>query len=103
MTGAESFLRRALGTTAFGVNHLRLPPNFEGPTHDETASGQEEVDVVLEGDGMMALDGESLELRPGRAIRVEPGVWRGVAAGPGGVTLIAIGARPGSYEPRGPF
>jgi hypothetical protein len=39
---------------------------------------------------------------PGGAVRF---VRRelGVEAGPDGLTMVAVGARRGSYEPRGPF
>lgn len=33
----------------------------------------------------------------------DPETTRQPAAGPDGMTMIAIGARRGSYEPRGPF
>ena len=36
-------IRRALGTTAFGINEFRMPAGFEGPEHDEVETGHEEV------------------------------------------------------------
>ena len=36
-------IRRALGTTAFGINELRMPAGFEGPEHDEVETGHEEA------------------------------------------------------------
>lgn len=36
-------IRRALGTTAFGINELRMTAGFEGPEHDEVETGYEEV------------------------------------------------------------
>ena len=44
-------IRRALGTTAFGINEVRLPAGFEGLEHDEIETGHEEVYVVLDGGG----------------------------------------------------
>ena len=44
-------IRRALDTTAFGINELRMPAGFEGPEHDEVETGHEEVYIVLEGGG----------------------------------------------------
>jgi hypothetical protein len=35
--------------------------------------------------------------------RFDPDTTRQLAAGPDGFTTVAIGARRGSYEPRGPF
>ena len=40
------FVRRQLGVEAFGVNWFELPPNSEGREHDETGTGQEEVNIV---------------------------------------------------------
>jgi hypothetical protein len=36
-------IRRALGTNAFGLNEIRMPPAFEGPEHVESETGHEEV------------------------------------------------------------
>jgi len=36
-------------------------------------------------------------------LRFDPGTTRVPVAGPDGMTMIAVGARRGSYEPRGPF
>jgi hypothetical protein len=37
------------------------------------------------------------------ALRFDPETVRQPVAGPDGLTMIAIGARRGSYEPHGPF
>lgn len=102
--GAVRFVRRALDARAFGINQLDLLAGFAGPQHDEVESAQEEVYVVLAGSGTLALDGEHVELRPGRFVRVAPSVSRQLTAGPDGLTIIAIGAPlGGGYQPRGPF
>ena len=49
--GAVRFVRRELGVEAFGINWFEIPPNAQGHEHDETRSGQEEVSVVVRGDG----------------------------------------------------
>jgi hypothetical protein len=36
-------VRKALGSTAFGLNFFDLPPDTEGHAHDETGGDQEEV------------------------------------------------------------
>lgn len=90
--GAVRFVRRALDARAFGINQLDLLAGFAGPQHDEVESAQEEVYVVLAGSGTLALDGEHVELRPGRFVRVAPSVSRQLAAGPDGLTIVAIGA-----------
>jgi hypothetical protein len=49
------------------------------------------------------VDGEDVPVRVGTFLRFDPGTTRCPVAGPDGMTFIAIGARPGSYEPHGPF
>lgn len=102
--GAVRFLRRALGATAFGINHFTLPPGTSGLEHDETASGQEEVMLVLEGSGTLSVDGEEVELAPGVAVRLDPSARRCPVAGQDGLVFVTIGApRTEPYVPRGPF
>ena len=96
-------VRVALGVSAFGINHIHLPPDGRGKEHDESATGQEEVYFVLDGDGVMAVDGELVELRPNRYVFVPPGTTRQVQAGANGVSYICVGAPPGrGYEPPQP-
>jgi hypothetical protein len=42
-------------------------------------------------------------VRAGSFLRFDPGTTRCPVAGPEGMTMIAVGVRPGSYEPHGPF
>jgi uncharacterized cupin superfamily protein len=99
--GSVRFVRRALGVEAFGVNWFELPPDVEGHEHDETESGQEEVNIVIAGSGRWRIDGEEIPVRVGTALRFDPEAKRVPISGPDGMTFIAIGARRGSYEARG--
>jgi quercetin dioxygenase-like cupin family protein len=101
--GAVRFMRKRLGAQAFGVNWFELPPDAEGIEHDESGSAQEEVNIVVKGSGCWRVEGEEVAVREGTFIRFDPGTTRCAVAGPDGLTFIAIGARRGSYEPRGPF
>jgi len=101
--GAVRFVRRELGVEAFGVNWFTLPPNTEGREHDESESGQEEVNVIVEGSGWYRIEGEEIPVRVGSFLRFDPSTTRCPIAGPDGMTMIGIGARRGSYEPRGRF
>ena len=101
--GAVRFVRRELGVEAFGINWFELPPNTEGREHDESQSGQEEVNVVVRGSGVYRIDGVDVAVRTGSILRFDPETTRVPVAGPEGMTMIGIGARRGSYEPRGPF
>jgi len=101
--GAVRFVRRELGVEAFGINWYEIPPNTEGREHDEQESGQEEVNVVIRGSGVYRIDGEEVPVREGMFLRFDPETTRMPIAGAEGLTMIAIGAPRGSYEPRGPF
>jgi uncharacterized cupin superfamily protein len=101
--GAVRFLRRHLGVEAFGINWFELPPNSEGREHDEANSQQEEVTVVIRGSGVYRVDGDEIPVRAGTFLRFDPETRRVPVAGPDGLTMLAVGARRGSYDPRGPF
>ena len=99
--GFAHLVRPALGITAFGVNVMDLPPDYETKAHDEGASGQEELYVGLAGSGAVVVDGgERLAVDPESAVRVSPGVSRTLASGPDGLRVLIVGAPPGrAYEP----
>ena len=101
--GAVRFVRRALGVEAFGINWFELAPNAEGHEHDESGTGQEEVSVVVRGSGHWRVEGEDVPVREGSFVRFDPETTRRPVAGPDGMTFVSVGARRGSYEPRGPF
>ena len=101
--GAVRFVRRELGVEAFGVNWFEIPPGMAGLEHDESDTEQEEVNVIVRGDGVYRVDGEEIPVRVGTFCRFDPDTTRQVVAGPDGLTMVAIGVRRGSYEARGPF
>ena len=101
--GAVRFVRRELGVEAFGINWFEVAANMSGPEHDETETQQEEVNVVVTGSGVFRVDGEDIPFTAPVAFRFDPETMRRVTAGPDGLTMVAVGARRGSYEPRGPF
>src|SRR5436305_13073492 len=91
--GAVRFVRRRLGCEAFGVNWFEIPPNTEGREHDETASGQEEANVIVAGSGAYRIDGEEVAARPVTFVRFDLDTTRCPVAGPYGISMSAIGAR----------
>jgi mannose-6-phosphate isomerase-like protein (cupin superfamily) len=85
------FARTAIESEHVGVSHFRYAPgrrSNRGHTHTE----QEEVYVVLSGSGRVKLDDELVDVRPWDVVRVAPGTFRGFAAGPEGLELLAIGS-----------
>jgi mannose-6-phosphate isomerase-like protein (cupin superfamily) len=101
--GAVRFVRRHLGVEAFGINWFEIPPGSDGREHNEQETRQEEVIVVVRGSGSYRVDGQEVPVRVGTVIRFDPETTRVPMAGPEGLTFVAVGARRGSYEPRGPF
>ena len=98
--GVVKKTRKALGAQAFGFNWFELPPGLKGREHDETDSGQEEVMLVVSGSGRLRVDGEEIELRPGRFVRLDPETTRCPVAGDAGLTFVTFGAPVGGgYEP----
>ena len=85
------FARNAIESEHIGVSHFRYAPgrrSNRGHSHTE----QEEVYVVLSGSGRVKLDDELADVRPWDVVRVAPGTFRGFAAGPEGLELLAIGS-----------
>ena len=101
--GAVRFVRHELGVEAFGINWFEVPANMEGREHNESDSGQEEVNVIVRGSGVYRIEGEEVPFAAGTIFRFDPETTRQPVAGPDGFAMVAIGARRGSYEPRGPF
>ena len=93
-------VRRAVGGKAFGFNYFTLPPGVEGREHDHAEQNQEEVYFVVRGGGVMRIDGEEIELKPGRFVRVDPSSTRMPVAGDEGLEFVTFGAPlEGGYEP----
>lgn len=86
------FAKDALDAERTGLSHHRLKPTKRQPfghRHEQA----EEIFVVLGGSGRVKLDDEVVEVEPLDAIRVAPGVTRAFEAGPGGLEVLAVGAR----------
>jgi len=92
---------RTLGVSAFGINQIELPPGGEGPMHDHAADGQEEVYVIVRGDGTIRLDGTEERLEPGKYVFVSPDQKRQMVAGDEGLAWVGVGCKPGAYGPEG--
>ncbi len=67
--------RAELGVTSFGVQIVRLPPDFaDYPEHDHAEDGQEEVYMALSGSGQIEVEGERIDLTPDMLVRVGAGL-----------------------------
>jgi hypothetical protein len=95
--------RASLGVTAWGMQVMTLPPEWDGyPNHQHGAAvadaNQEEVYIPLAGSGVLDADGEVFELRPGMMARVGPEQLRRIVPGPEGIRFVALGGVPGSFR-----
>jgi len=82
-----------LGLHAFGINVRASDEAGELVNeHDETATGQEELYVVLDGSVTFEVDGEAVDAQPGTLLAVGPGSRR-KATGHG--TVLIVGGTPG--------
>ncbi len=101
--GVARRARAELGVTAWGMQVLTLPPNWDGyPNHNHATEavdpGQEEVYVPLAGSATLVADGVEFDLRPGTMARVGPDQLRQILPGPDGIRVLALGGKPGAFD-----
>ena len=98
--GSFKRARAELGVEAFGMQVIDIPANAtQYPEHDHEADGQEEVFIVLRGDGEIEIAGERHVIDPDSIVRVGPQPKRKLWPGPNGMRVIALGGVPGrAYE-----
>ncbi len=101
--GKWVLVRRSLGVGAFGLNIVELPAGDSIPEHDETARGQEEVFLVLDGSPTLVVDGAEHALRAGSFVRLDPEPKRTVRNDGDGMVRVLIVSAPvtSGYEPMG--
>jgi mannose-6-phosphate isomerase-like protein (cupin superfamily) len=95
--GRDIPVREHLGIHAFGINAYTPSENrtLIGE-HNEEGSGQEELYIVLEGNAIFEVDGETIDAPAGTFVFVGPEARR-KATGEG--IVLAVGATPGeAYE-----
>jgi hypothetical protein len=94
-------LQHALGIDTFGANVLIASRADQTlvEEHDEHASGQQELYVVLEGEAVFELDGEHARVDKGTALAVsDPSVRRSARALTPGTALLIVGAGDGPFR-----
>jgi quercetin dioxygenase-like cupin family protein len=68
--------RKTLGAESFGFNVVDIDAGGEIPAHDHTGDNQEEVFIILDGQGTIVTDGEEHEAPAGTFCRLAPEVNR---------------------------
>jgi uncharacterized cupin superfamily protein len=92
LPGRRKPIARAIGATAIKVNRYDSEPGQAGFAHNELESGQEEIYIPVEGDGVLHVGGEDVLLAPGLFVLAAPDETRQVIAGAAGCSYIVVGA-----------
>lgn len=92
--------RKALDLEAVALGLIRIPPG-EGYTFTHSHREQEEVYIVIEGSGEIAVNGQHIDLVPGDLVRVSASARRALKGGENGLFVICAGGVPMGY-PRNP-
>ncbi|SDM80121.1 Cupin domain-containing protein [Halogranum gelatinilyticum] len=90
--GGMYFLRDALDCESLGLTVVDADAGWEGKEHDHVESDHEEVYLLVEGEGSITVDGETLDLSKGDAVRVSPDASRQIRAGDVDSTFVIVGA-----------
>jgi len=94
----KTFIGEVLGLTGMEVSFGSMLPGESMPflhAHKQN----EELYLILSGEGEMQVDGERILLRPGTAVRIAPAglrAWRATGGGP--MAYVVIQAKAGSLE-----
>ena len=104
MGAASTFVADAAGSVRAGLNHDRVPPGKLN-TAPHCHSAEEEIMVVLDGDGTLLLGDEEHVVRRGHVVARPPGtrVAHAFRGGESGLSLLVYGTREPndiSYYPR---
>jgi uncharacterized cupin superfamily protein len=90
-------VRGALGVTAFGVNGLVFPPNYEGPNHYHDT--QDELYFIHSGTATFRIDGIEHEVGPGGVVHVESTTHRAISNRTDEeLVLLIVGGKGGYVE-----
>jgi uncharacterized cupin superfamily protein len=90
-------VRGALGVTAFGVNGLVFPPNYEGPNHYHDT--QDELYFVHRGTATFRIDGAEHVVGQGGLVHVESTTPRAICNRTDEeLVLLIIGGKDGYVE-----
>lgn len=90
-------LKEALSLSSCEISINELPANVSVPfVHSHQQN--EEVYLVLEGSGMLFIDGEEIAIHKGDAIRIDPKGQRCFKASHEGIKFLCVQAKQGSLE-----
>ncbi|MFB6090591.1 MAG: cupin domain-containing protein [Halobellus sp.] len=85
------FLREELDCENLGFTVVEVEAGWEGMEHDHGDGDHEEVYYLVDGAATLDVEGESVDLEPGDAVRVAPEAVRTLSADEDS-TLVVAGA-----------
>lgn len=88
--------RKQLHLKGVALGFINIPAD-EGYSFTHSHRKQEEVYIVIKGNGSILVDNETIALLPGDIIRVAPEAKRALKAGHSGILIICAGAVPAGY------
>ena len=91
-----STIREYLHTAAQSLAEATLSPGQSTERHYHRLS--EEIYLLVEGGGLMEVDGEERHVAAGDAVLIPPGAWHTLVAGDGGARLLCCCAPPYSHD-----
>jgi mannose-6-phosphate isomerase-like protein (cupin superfamily) len=95
---SKQFLRDTLGLTGMEVSVTAYPPNTSLPFFHKHKQN-EELYIILKGEGQMQLDDEIIEVKEGSVVRVLPDCSRNLRSGPDSdIVFVCIQAKENSLE-----
>lgn len=86
------FLREPLETEAVGLTILEGGPEWSGQPHDHADEDHEEIYLLLDGEATVDIEGDSVSLSPGDAVRIDPDAKREIQIGDEQSRLLLVGA-----------
>ena len=97
-TNSKQFFRDLLGLTGMEMSINAYPANFTTPFF-HSHKQNEELYIVLKGEGQIQLDDELVDLKEGSVVRVLPACARALKSGPNSELVYAcIQAKDNSLE-----
>ena len=98
LENGKAFLHDALGLTSCEISVNTVPKGFKVPFNHRHKQN-DEVYIVLKGEGIITIDGNKVNLREGSAVKVAPKASRTIEnTSDGDFQFICVQAKSGSLE-----
>ena len=98
LENGKVFLHDTLGLTSCEISINTVPKGFKGPFNHKHKQN-EEVYIILKGEGIMTIDGDCVKVKEGSVVRVLPEASRTIEnTGDGEFLFICVQAKAGSLE-----